>query len=106
MTALRPATSALHRIGTPDDMTVQQNATQQTFSSHRGLTAVDALSRSLEMQLMHESLARAHCQQVLADAERTRRQRRLVAAARAQRKAERAVARANRLLSGTVVAAR
>ncbi|HEX3003641.1 MAG TPA: hypothetical protein VHO27_05485 [Angustibacter sp.] len=55
---------------------------------------------------MHESLARAHCQQVLADAERTRRQRRLVAAVRAQRKAERAVARANRLLSCTVVAAR
>ncbi|MGN6332310.1 MAG: hypothetical protein ACTHOD_11765 [Motilibacteraceae bacterium] len=87
-------------------MSIQQNSTQQTFSSHRGLTAVDALSRSLEMQLMHESLARAHCQQVLADAERTRRQRRLVAAVRAQRKAERAVARANRLLSCTVVAAR
>lgn len=104
MTALRPATSALHRIGTPDDMTSTQQT--NTLSSHRGLTAVDALSRSLEMQLMHESLARAHCQQVLADAERTRRQRRYLAAARAQRKAERAVARANRLLSCTVVAAR
>lgn len=103
MTALRPATSALHRIGTSDDMT-SLRTTQQTTGSHR--TAVDALSRSLEMQLMHESLARAHCQQVLADAERTRRQRRLVAAVRAQRKAERAVARANRLLSCTVVAAR
>jgi hypothetical protein len=51
------------------------------------------------MQLLHEDLARAHSAQLLADAVRSQRNARLVAALRAQRRAERASARARRLLS-------
>ncbi len=50
------------------------------------------------MLLIHEDLARAHSQRS-ARAEAADRHRRLVAAARAQRRAERAVMRARRLLA-------
>jgi hypothetical protein len=56
-------------------------------------------NRSIEMQLMHEDLARAHAALRLEEAVRSQRARRLVAAHRASRKAEQAAVRAHRLLS-------
>jgi hypothetical protein len=55
------------------------------------------------MNLMHEDLALAHCAHRLAEAERAGRQRRLVAAARAQRRAEKSSERARRLLAVAVM---
>ncbi len=60
--------------------------------------SADLPIRSLEMQLLHEHLARAHSQSVQDQAQRDARVRRFVAAARAQRRAEQASVRARRLL--------
>jgi hypothetical protein len=59
--------------------------------------------RSLEMQLLHENLARAHCEYKQAEMQRDMRSLRLGAAYRAQRRAERAVVRARRLVLLAVV---
>lgn len=59
----------------------------------------NVLNRSKAMQLMHEDMARAHSALRLEELLRHERSRRVVAAHRAQRRAERAVARAERLLS-------
>ncbi|WP_218566198.1 hypothetical protein [Vallicoccus soli] len=48
---------------------------------------------------MHEELARAHSSRLIEEAARERRAARLVAAQRAQRKAERAALRARHLLA-------
>jgi hypothetical protein len=55
------------------------------------------------MQLMHEDLARAHAAQRLEEAVRRERAHRLVAAHRAHRRAEQAVARARRLLASVAL---
>lgn len=57
------------------------------------------LNRSKEMQLMHEYLARSHSAPPLEELLRHELARRIVAARRAQRRAERSVARAQRLLA-------
>lgn len=59
----------------------------------------DTLNRSTEMQLLHEDLARAHMEARRQEAARDRQARRLLAARRAQRRAERAGARARMLLA-------
>jgi hypothetical protein len=59
----------------------------------------DSLNRSKAMQLMHEDMARAHSALRLEELLRHERSRRVVAAHRAQRRAERSVARAQRLLA-------
>ena len=61
------------------------------------------LTRSTEMQLMHEDLARAHAAQRLEEAVRRERHHRLVAAHRAHRRAEQAALRARRLLASAVI---
>lgn len=61
------------------------------------------LNRSIEMQLMHEDLARAHSALRLEEAIRSQRAHRLAAAHRASRRAERAAMRARRLLALAVV---
>jgi hypothetical protein len=58
-----------------------------------------SLNRSKAMQLMHEDMARAHSALRLEELLRHERSRRVVAAHRAQRRAERSVARAQRLLA-------
>lgn len=60
-------------------------------------------NRTLEMQLMPEALARAQMQQRLQEAERERQSRRLLAAIRLQRRAERASLRARRALAMAVM---
>ena len=57
------------------------------------------LNRSKAMLLMHEDMARAHSALRLEELLRHERSRRVVAAHRAQRRAERSVARAQRLLA-------
>ena len=57
------------------------------------------VNRSIEMQLMHEDLARAHSALRLEEARREQRARRLAAAHRASRRAEQAALRARRLLA-------
>jgi hypothetical protein len=52
------------------------------------------LVRSIEMSLLYEQLSRAHSEQLLREAEQARRVRRLLAARRWQRRAERAALRA------------
>lgn len=59
----------------------------------------DILNRSKAMQLMHEDMARAHSALRHEELLRHERSRRVVAAHRAQRRAEKAVARAHRLLA-------
>ncbi|MGW6917228.1 hypothetical protein ACWGB8_25850 [Kitasatospora sp. NPDC054939] len=56
-------------------------------------------NRTLEMQLLHESLARAHMQDRLQEAEHQRLVTRLVRADRLRRRAERASMRARRALA-------
>jgi hypothetical protein len=63
----------------------------------------DALNRSKKMQLLHEDLARAHTAQRLEEIQRQQRAVRLVAAHRAQRRAQEAALRARRLLALAVV---
>jgi regulator of sirC expression with transglutaminase-like and TPR domain len=63
----------------------------------RPRTAHVTTSRSTEMILIHEALARAHSQDRMAEAELERVARRLVAARRRERRAERAAQRASRL---------
>ena len=53
--------------------------------------------RSIAMSLMHEALARAQHSERLDEAEHVRRRLRYLAAAKAQRRAERAASRARRL---------
>ena len=57
------------------------------------------VNRSIEMQLMHEDLARAHSALRLEEARRGQRARRLATAHRASRRAEQAALRARRLLA-------
>ena len=57
------------------------------------------LNRSKAMHLMNEDMARAHSALRLEELLRHERSRRVVAAHRAQRRAERSVARAQRLLA-------
>lgn len=59
----------------------------------------DILNRSKAMQLMHEDMARAHSALRHEELLRHERSRRIVAAHRAQRRAERSAARAQRLLA-------
>ncbi len=73
--------------------------TQPTRTVHQTVV----LNRSTEMQLMHEDLARAHAAQRLEEAVRRERAYRLVAAHRAQRRAEQAAMRARRLLASAVI---
>ena len=61
------------------------------------------LNRSTEMQLMHEAMARAHCQARFEEVRASNRAYRLVAAARAQRRAEQAAMRARRLMAAAVL---
>ncbi|GAB2784503.1 hypothetical protein [Streptomyces daliensis] len=60
-------------------------------------------NRTREMQLMPESLARAHMQQRLQEAESESRALRLASARRLQRRAERATLRARRALAMAVM---
>ncbi len=64
-----------------------------------GTTTDTPIVRSTTMHVMHEELARAHSSRLLEEAARERRAVRLVAAQRAQRKAERAALRARHLLA-------
>ena len=57
-------------------------------------TKTRPLVRSIEMSLLYEQLSRAHSEQLLREAEQARRVRRLLAARRWQRRAERAALRA------------
>ncbi|GAB2593224.1 hypothetical protein [Kribbella endophytica] len=52
--------------------------------------------RSIQMNLLQEDLARAHCRSLLNDAEQNRRFRLATQVARAQKQAERATRRAER----------
>ncbi len=62
-------------------------------------TELQIQNRTLEMQLLHESLARAHMQERLQEAEHERLALRVVRATRLRRKAERASLRARKALA-------
>lgn len=62
-------------------------------------TELQIRNRTLEMHLMHESLARAHMQERLHEAEEQRLGLRVLQAARLRRKAERASLRARKALA-------
>ncbi|SCK31850.1 hypothetical protein [Streptomyces sp. WMMB 322] len=72
--------------------------------NHRGIDA-DSLrqNRTRQMQLMPESLARAHMNDRLYEAESERRALRVTSARRLQRRAERASLRARRALAMAVM---
>ncbi|MER5351216.1 hypothetical protein ABT093_12875 [Kitasatospora sp. NPDC002551] len=62
-------------------------------------TELQIQNRTLEMQLLHESLARAHMQERLQEAEHQRLVNRLARAQRLRQKAERASLRARKALA-------
>ncbi|MEU6233722.1 hypothetical protein [Kitasatospora sp. NPDC047058] len=62
-------------------------------------TELQIQNRTLEMQLLHESLARAHMQERLQEAEHERLVTRVVRAKRLKQKAERASLRARKALA-------
>lgn len=74
-------------------------ARHDTDSSNAAPAATHNVNRSKTMQLMHEDLARAHSALRHEELLRHERSRRVVAAHRAQRRAERSAARAQRLLA-------
>jgi len=73
--------------------------TQNTAANAAPTNVHHVLNRSKAMHLMNEDMARAHSALRLEELLRHERSRRVVAAHRAQRRAERHVARAQRLLS-------
>ncbi|OKI19722.1 hypothetical protein A6A07_09075 [Streptomyces sp. CB03911] len=66
-------------------------------------TELQIQNRTLEMQLLHESLARAHMQDRLQEAEHERLGLRVVRAQKLMRKAERASLRARKALALAVM---
>ena len=84
--------------GPAEDPQNQRTATK-TAADAAPTIANTSLNRSKAMLLMHEDLARAHSALRLEELLRHERSRRVVAAHRAQRRAERSVARAQRLLA-------
>jgi hypothetical protein len=76
-----------------------ENTTPQFAAPAAPAIVNNSLNRSKAMQLMHEDMARAHSALRLEELLRHERSRRVVAAHRAQRRAERSVARAQRLLA-------
>jgi hypothetical protein len=83
----------------PSQRLIDAELARPTATSH----VTHILNRSIEMQLMHEDLARAHSQLRLEEAVRRERAHRLVVAHRAQRRAEQAAQRARRLLASAVI---
>ena len=77
----------------------QDNGTQNDAADAAPTIVNNSLNRSKAMQLMHEDMARAHSALRLEELLRHERSHRVVAAHRAQRRAERSVARAQRLLA-------
>ncbi|RJK98085.1 hypothetical protein D5H78_03900 [Vallicoccus soli] len=86
----RPPLVEVH--GVPDGAPAPAAPAPATTTSHVQI-------RSTRMHVMHEELARAHSSRLIEEAARERRAARLVAAQRAQRKAERAALRARHLLA-------
>ena len=83
----------------PSQRLIDAEPARPTATSH----VTHILNRSIEMQLMHEDLARAHSQLRLEEAVRRERAHRLVVAHRAHRRAEQAALRARRLLASAVI---
>lgn len=75
------------------------NTTEHTAADAAPTIVHKNLNRGKAMLLMHEDMARAHSALRLEELLRHERSRRVVAAHRAQRRAERSVARAQRLLA-------
>ncbi|MFD7711388.1 hypothetical protein ACFV6E_15095 [Streptomyces sp. NPDC059785] len=86
---MKPSTNEPAGSATPDFTSTGANDSRQ--------------NRTREMQLIPEALARAHMHDLLRDAERDRQARRLAAARRMQRRAERASLRARRALATAVM---
>lgn len=78
-------------------------STSDAHSDRRTGAATSRQNRNRQMQLMPESLARAHMELLLEQAEHERTARRVQTARRLQRKAERASQRARRALAMTVM---
>jgi len=76
-----------------------ESPTKKTAADAAPTNVNHVLNRSKAMHLMNEDMARAHSALRLEELLRHERSRRVVAAHRAQRRAERHVARAQRLLS-------
>jgi len=83
----------------PSIRLIDAELSRPTATSHE----THILNRSTEMQLMHEAMARAHCQARFEEVRASNRAYRLVAAARAQRRAEQAAMRARRLMAAAVL---
>lgn len=85
----------------------KQDPTMTPTSETTNRSSIDAnasrQNRTREMQLMPESLARAHMHDRLREAEAERRARRVTSARRLQRRAERASLRARRALAMAVM---
>ncbi|NLU67263.1 hypothetical protein [Streptomyces sp. HNM0574] len=83
------------------DPTMTTHLERRTPSRREANSGTD--NRNREMQLMPESLARAHMQQRLRDAESDNRAARVVTARRLQRRAGRMTLRARRALAMAVM---
>lgn len=83
----------------PTKTTTAETTTQHIAAEPAPTIVNKSLNRSKAMLLMHEDMARAHSALRLEELLRHERSRRVVAAHRAQRRAERSVARAQRLLA-------
>lgn len=86
----------------------EQDPTMKTFAfhtteRHRADAATARQKRIRDMQLMPESLARAHMESRLYEAESERRALRVISARRLQRRAERASRRARRAIAMAVM---
>ena len=78
---------------------IEKTSSRKTAANAAPTNVIHVLNRSKAMYLMNEDMARAHSALRLEELLRHERSRRVVAAHRAQRRAERSVARAQRLLS-------
>lgn len=86
-------------MSTPTVRTTDRRTERDTRVDAAANNVTNVLNRSKAMQLMHEDMARAHSALRLEELLRHERSRRIAAAHRAQRRAERSAARAQRLLA-------
>ncbi|GAA2072201.1 hypothetical protein GCM10009801_24620 [Streptomyces albiaxialis] len=108
--AARPAAGTIDNPSALDPWTRHLQKQVQTMTSTLDTSAHAASdattmrqNRNRDMQLLPETLARAHLQQRLHEADSERRALRVVAARRLQRRAERATLRARRALAMAVM---
>ncbi|MGW7350639.1 hypothetical protein [Streptomyces sp. NPDC054784] len=102
-TISRPSTRDPQLRHLPKQDPIMSTSTTGTAARRQTLADVSPQNRKRDMQLMPESLARAHMETQLRAAESERRALRVVTARRLQRRAERASLRARRAIAMAVM---